>query len=359
MSIALILYLGVFALVFMVGLLTGFRFQPSSVTALKSQKNSLNRGYIYFSVFLGILLVATCMLKPEEIADYEMYRYYYNALVSGVNPKSSLEPTYIWFSAICPTFEILIFFYAILAVGINLFVINRYSCNPFVSLLLYLSPYFVLHDMIQIRVAVSCALMLWAITYIPSKDWKRYLLIIAVAVLFHYSALFFVPFVLLSGKKINKILYSIIVVCLLVAAVVHISLGYLVQFIPIPALQAYYLSYAFTDTYTAQGVGVVIMGKCLMALWMIWKADRIQEVFPYAIISLKIFVISIGCYILLMDIPVMSGRLYEATAVIDVFALAMFPLVSTYWKKILVVVPIAFAFFRFPFAIALLTSTIE
>lgn len=357
MIISLYIYLFAFMMVFCWGISSNFRFRLVSGSQIGFQKSSGGSKLIF--LFLAVLLVAACILKPENIADYAEYQRLYNYNSLGLNYNERLEPTFLWIADISPTFLILIFIYALISIYLNLRVIQRYSCNVPVSLLLYLSPYFVLHDMIQIRAAVACALMLWAITYIPSRDWKRYFALITVAVLFHKSALIFAPIYFLSGTKLNKSFYSIVIIALLAAAAIHISVGLLIKYIPIPAVQVYYATYAFSYWKAAPSVGMVIFGKCVMALWMIRKIENIQSVFPYAIISLKIFIASIACFILFTDIPVMAGRLYEATGVIDIYAMAMFPLVAPKWKKLLVLLPIAFAFFRLPFSIALLTSTIE
>ncbi len=357
MIISLYLYLFSFLMVFCWGVSSNFRFRLTSGNQFSVNKNSGTTKLFLF--FLGTVLTFTCLLKPEEIADYSEYLRYYNFISFGIGNSERLEPTFLWIAGIAPTFPILILIYALISISLNLWVIQRYSCNIPVSILLYLSPYFVLHDMIQIRAAVACALMLWAITFIPSRDWKRYFTLIAIAILFHKSAIIFLPMYFLSGKKINKSFYTIVVIALLVAAAIHISIGLLIKYIPVPAIQAYYLSYTSSFWNAAPSVGVVIFGKCIMALWMIWKIENIQSVFPYAIISLKIFIASIACFILFTDIPVMAGRLYEATGVIDIYALAMFPLATPKWKKILVLLPIVFAFFRLPYSIALLTSTIE
>lgn len=355
---SLYLYLLSFFFVFFWGIATRYRFRLLSdnrMTFVQSTSGSTK----LICVLLAVLLVTTCMLKPEEIADYMTYQHYYNALSLNYNPKESLEPTFKWITALSPSFSILILIYALLAVSLNIWVIQRYSCNIPLSLLLYLSPFFVLHDMIQIRVAVSCALMLWAVTYIPTRDWKKYFTLIVIACLFHISSIMFIPIYFLSGTKMYKGFYSIAIIALLMAAFIHVSIGLLIQYIPIPLIQVYYLSYTSSFWNAAPEVGFVIIGKCAMALWMIYKINTIQKLFPYAIISLKIFIISIACFILFTDIPVMAGRLFEFTGIIDIYTLAMFPLVSHKWKKVLAVFPITFAIFRLPFAIALLTSTID
>lgn len=355
---SLYLYLFSFALIFVWGLSTGFRFRLAS-DYYGGHVQPVPRFTEFICWVLVILLVTACFVKPEEIADYAMYQHYYKAISLSNDPKESLEPTYRWITWISPSFPILIFIYALLSVGLNVWVIQRYSCNIPVSLLLYLSPFFVLHDMIQIRVAVSCALILWAVTYIPNKDWKRYFALIFIACLFHISSIVFIPVFFLSGKRMFKAFYFAVIIALLIAALIHVSIGLLIKYIPIPAIQTYYMTYTLSVWNDAPGVGLVIFGKSIMALLMILNINTIQRAFPYAIISLKIFILSIACFILFTDIPVMAGRLFELTGIIDIYAMAMFPLISTKWKNVLALLPAAFAVFRLQFAIGLLTSSID
>lgn len=67
-------------------------------------------------------------------------------------------------------------------------------------MMLYISFYFVLHEMTQIRAGVVSALFLLAVYYIAKKEKRKALLLIIVGSFFHYSSLALLPTLMLAIK---------------------------------------------------------------------------------------------------------------------------------------------------------------
>lgn len=93
------------------------------------------------------------------------------------------------------------------------------SSMPLITLAIYISHYYQLHDLMQIRAAVASALFLFAVYYRVEKNNKYAVLCLLVGTLFHYSALAGFIIFMFSSKPLNKyqelILYSIVPLCMM------------------------------------------------------------------------------------------------------------------------------------------------
>lgn len=109
--------------------------------------------------------------------------------------------------------------YAIIAIPIQLTALWKFSKIPFLTLTIYVSYYYMMHDMVQIRCAVASGLFLWAIYfYVEHKRLYTFLLIL-LGTFFHYSAAAgLVIFFLGNGfpKWQKYILYAIVPIGIIV-----------------------------------------------------------------------------------------------------------------------------------------------
>ena len=89
--------------------------------------------------------------------------------------------------------------------------IEKYSIYPFVSLMIYFSSNFIIQDFGQMRQGLAVALALYSIQYIKDQKLIKFLSIIFIAIMFHYSAIVFVPLYWLSKLDLNlKAIISIL-----------------------------------------------------------------------------------------------------------------------------------------------------
>lgn len=83
-------------------------------------------------------------------------------------------------------------------------IVYKYSKNPFLSLLLFMSFGFYNFDFSGLRQAIAFALTFYSFRYIKQQKLLKYILIILCATLFHKSALIFFPAYFLKNIKITK-----------------------------------------------------------------------------------------------------------------------------------------------------------
>lgn len=182
------------------------------------------RSFLY--ILMGFVMVLIAGLREIGLdPDSENYEYsfqhYYQSSEMGM-----VEPSFTLISAVLNVFtdnvHLLFLVYAFLGVTIKLYAFKKNLQCIFVPLMLYISFYFVLHEMTQIRAGVVSALFLLAVYHIAKKEKRKALLLIIVGSFFHYSSLALLP-TLVFGNKDFKRKGSILIALL-------IPLSYLIYF---------------------------------------------------------------------------------------------------------------------------------
>ena len=81
---------------------------------------------------------------------------------------------------------------------------DKYCLYPIFGVCTYVSRFYFPRNFMQIRAGLSYAIILMAVQYITTKDWKRYFAWVFVAYLFHHSAIIAVPLYFLCMVEIKK-----------------------------------------------------------------------------------------------------------------------------------------------------------
>ncbi len=159
-------------------------------------------------ILMGFVMVLIAGLREIGLdPDSENYEYsfqhYYLSSEMGM-----VEPSFTLISAVLNVFtdnvHLLFLVYAFLGVTIKLYAFKKNLQCIFVPLMLYISFYFVLHEMTQIRAGVVSALFLLAVYYIAKKEKRKALQLIIVGSFFHYSSLALLPTLMFGNKNFNR-----------------------------------------------------------------------------------------------------------------------------------------------------------
>lgn len=141
---------------------------------------------------LGIAMVLIAGLRevgstPDSDA-YEMMYYGDNNTIV----EEATEPSFTLITSILQSLSLgvnaLFVTYALISIAIHLPVLWKLSRLPFLTLTIYISYYFMIHEMVQIRVGVAVGLFLWAIYHYVNQRKTAALACILAGVFFHYSA---------------------------------------------------------------------------------------------------------------------------------------------------------------------------
>lgn len=155
--------------------------------------------------------------------DYDNYRYYYkwfndawlnNSEVFGV------EKGYAFLNHILPSFRAVFLVMALFTISLQLFFLYKYSPAPFASLLFYIGVFLYASAMGQYRQSLALAIVIWA--FVNYEHKIKFLVLIALACLFHMSALIAL-LILFMPKHICKLKTYIILFAL--ALVINLTAG--------------------------------------------------------------------------------------------------------------------------------------
>ena len=157
------------------------------------QDNQKNQLMLFFLVPLVLTAGLREVGLDPDSENYEMvYRNYYTATATG-----NTEFTYVLLSAFLNLFtndvHILFILYAIMGVGLKLLAIRKTTEFTFLSLAIYISFYFCVHEMTQIRTGVLSGMFLLSLTLIAEGKRKWALFLILAGSCFHVSGLALLP----------------------------------------------------------------------------------------------------------------------------------------------------------------------
>ncbi|NLN48955.1 MAG: EpsG family protein [Clostridiales bacterium] len=174
-----------------------------------TNKHLLTIGYIFVTIFSAI--------RYDVGWDYMQY---YNTIVYGLNTNMMSNNEYLTIFLINISRNLNFpFLYFALNSAISVYfiakVINRYSKNPWLSLLIYICfPLFYLNSFSVIRMFTALAITTYAFRYVLEKKLFKYSLCIILASMFHASALFSLVLYLSSYIRVKTSTLTIIVMAL-------------------------------------------------------------------------------------------------------------------------------------------------
>ena len=106
-----------------------------------------------------------------------------------------------------------------ISIPIHLTLFWKISKIPLLTLTIYISYYYMMHEMVQIRAGVAAGLFLWALYFYVEKKKLLTLILIGAATLFHYSAAAGFAIFLFSNRLPNWqriVLYALVPIGLVV-----------------------------------------------------------------------------------------------------------------------------------------------
>lgn len=153
----------------------------------------------------------------------------------------------------------------------NYYYFYKKSRFPFLSLLFYVSFYFLYRDFTQVRYAFAAALCFWVVDFYLSKKYKKSILLFILAVLFHNAVTILIPVLLvLRFVKNNKWYFIPILPTVIIGKMINLfplllSLGITNEHMKL-----------YKDEESGGGMLVSIMGVAIMFLYYLvtFKKDK-------------------------------------------------------------------------------------
>ena len=290
-------------------------------------RSSSNLRNAAFTV-IGIGFIFFCGSRGVIDRDHQSYLNIYGYIVHGAGYL--IEPTYYFFSYLSRWLTggpLLIFIlYSLAGVGFKLYAIKKYSIIPLVSLLVYFSNYYFLHEMTQIRIGVSIGLALIAINRWLNGHKNSATFILIVSFLFHYSALIFiiVPF-LPKGKVKNSefILYATIIAISYILYITSFGFAKIFSYIPIGYIQEKFSIY---NQKTSMGEVDAINVFSVMQIIKLFVIITVYKFVPRSYcnslffnLMFRFYIYSAICWVIFFDIPVFAVRLSDIFGIAEIF----------------------------------------
>lgn len=274
-------------------------------------------------LFFGVVLVLLAGFRGEGVSkDYHVYKAYFNEASSYSEYFSNTfrEPSFIFIPVTLKKLGIysewsVFTTFAIIGVLINFIAIYKFSPYPAISILVFYSNYFVLHEMTQIRVGIACGFLLFSLEHVKNRNIVKFLIFILLGTFFHYTALIFIPVYFLNTQRISKVFYFMLLSASILLAIVNFGVQKLLYLFNFGMLQLKLDLYigAHSDG-TFQGINIfnaLILINIIMGVFILLKIKVISTTEKYAILFIKLHFISLILFYMFSSLVVFAWRFSE------------------------------------------------
>ncbi|MFL2077018.1 EpsG family protein [Marinilactibacillus psychrotolerans] len=183
----MIVYIGVFFLLVTLGLVDVF-FDKKKIVFASGSVLGLMAGLRYYTGY--------------DFTSYQEYFFKANSFRQLFDGSIRLEPGYLFFVVLFRSlgfnyYSFVLIFSLITLAGLTYF-LYKYVRYPSLAILYYYARYFLARDMGQVRASLVAVILLFAIPYVLKRQPLKFLGIIVIGAMFHYSALLFIPVYILN-----------------------------------------------------------------------------------------------------------------------------------------------------------------
>jgi hypothetical protein len=278
----------------------------------------------YLFLFVCVVLIIVAGFRPEDsVLDYDLYLKNFSDIKS--NTQVFIEPTFILISSLVNSSIYLFLIYAILGVSLKFIAIKQLSELWFLSVLIYLCNFYLLHELTQIRAGVASAILLLCVKPIYERNWKKFVFFALLGFSFHYSALVIFPLWFLGHEPRKKWL------------ILSIPISYMIYFLginlvlvlPIPGIQEKLETYKSIqelgdEVWNSINVfNLLFLTRITIFYFLLWKYDLVLRYNKYLPILIKIYCISLMTIPIFATMPVVAFRVNEFIGIIEIILIPL------------------------------------
>lgn len=290
--------------------------------------------YVLSLILISILTLIETFRDGNINPDYYLYLQYIFYPISYAGEAEYSFFSIATFSRTIGGGPLLVFFiYAILGISVKQYAINVYSKNILYSICVWLSFFYILHDLIQIRAAVSGSLLLLMIPYVYNKEYTKSIIIWIIAILFHNSALIFGILYLLRRNTITPwkwlIIYMLVFIINFINYPIFSSIFKIISILPVSIADRIGRSNPelLNDLPRMTMYSRYILIPTLFCFGAFFFKNHLISIYPYSILCLKICLL--GIFAFGIGLPIVSERVYELLSVPYIYLVPT----SLYWFK--------------------------
>lgn len=278
---------------------------------------------IFVSVILALLVIAAGF-RSSQYLDYINYK---QGFYTGVE---NFEITFDVIRAIAQQFSLkdyhwLFLIYALLGVSAKYLAIKKLSPLFYYSLAIYISYFYILHELIQIRAGVAAGICLLSTKYVYERKIIPFISLVSVATLFHTSAVLYFPLFFLGTENLSKIKWLGIFICFtIVFGIISPNIDVLANLLPTERMQtkitAYELSASKGHIEELNVFSIFNIFYYLLLVVFFVFTERFKAHNKYFCLLLKIFIIGIlfnfAFYNWIPTLAVRGFEMYTITSII-------------------------------------------
>ncbi|MGN0328484.1 MAG: EpsG family protein [Lachnospira sp.] len=308
-------------------------------------------------IILGFTLIMFAGFREVGIdpdsENYESaYRNYYSSSM-----LDSVDYSYILLSSFFNMFTTdvhsIFLFYAFWGITLKFIAFRQHSIVYFLPVVVYLSFYYELHELTQIRTGLMSGLFLLSIKPIAEGKRTKAFLLIILGAFFHISAIILLPFLFFKSNPLN-IKWKILLVALIPAAyVMSILLTNTTLTSDIPYIGEKLILYQKAEQMGTASVSVNIKSPLLMLsiflyYYLIVFSKAIEKEMKCYPIMIKIFGVALFSYVAFSFLPVLAERVcYLFRLVIVLLIPAISFTIRPKWVGLIVVMLVSIIFMNY------------
>lgn len=308
---------------------------------LANQKLDKHQEFLINIFFVLSLVLIITFRTPGADADYMNYVSTYQSRYAYRDTEYSYQLIKIIGQNL--KFPVIFFFfiYAALSAPVKFFAIKRYSYCPIYSICVWLSFSFILHDLIQIRASIATGLMLWFLPLVVDKKYVKSILVLSIALFFHYSAILMAIVYFIKSDRINKVFWIAVyalswLINLKIVnpySIITMFWDYLPTFITDRTADTNGVLDRLADLHQINIYAAYLLLPAIITIIALFNAHKIYERYHYGIALIK--VMFIAEFIFSLGLPIISVRGFEFLSVTLIYLVPlMFLCLNGKFKKI-------------------------
>lgn len=262
-----------------------------------------------------------------NMPDYTMYQSLYFDVIDSTS-FYLIEPSFQLIALIAnfinPKEPVALFIiYGLVSVLFKNFLILRFSIPLFLAQLVYLSNYFIIHELIQIRAGFATCFIALAIIKIATNNKKTAAILIGIATLCHYSSFVFFILLLVNFRGVGaRHVWGLLFLsyCLYLFKIDPITLGFdfIVEYFTF--VKSAYLDLQRAEEFSINIFGIFILTKIIIALFFLFSSSHTTiSNNIYFKISFVSFLLGVCVYIALARFPEIAVRIAYTLMFFEVF----------------------------------------
>ena len=296
------------------------------ILSLLETNNKYFNHFLFY--FFTIILFLVCAFRPSGIdRDYETY---VSAFYGDNISNAIFEPSFIFISYLVATYFksntiYLFIIYSLLGVVIKSFAIKKISNFYLLSLLLYFSYFFTLHEMTQIRIGAACSIFLLSIPSLYNRNKIKYFILVIISILLHFTSILLLFLWFINFKKLNKYSWFLIMIFSIFVGILFKSfIIYFFENFNFGPLQNKILAYQSDNNTTINIFNIWTLTRICLISFLIYKSDLLIKKNKYSLLLIKIYIISISSYYILSFNPAFASRISDMLGIVEIILFPMF-----------------------------------